>query len=321
MQIIMRCVCCQLEDFTVQYSLRDLAFGAEGVWDFVCCSNCGHGCLSPIPSEEELVILYTNLYSKEKKEQMIKMGQGGFDQSLQHRRARMLKQAIGDQQVQCIVDIGCGMGFSLEKLYNLWSDARCVGLEMSPIAAEEAQKISGLEIHHESFQNASQKGLWNHGSIDIVTMNHVVEHLIDPKLDLQMVFEQLKEGGLLLIEVPHLDGWGRNWMKKWWWGHLPPQHIHLFTLTGMKRLLEQIGFQIISEERHGYPLIFLFTWALFLRGTIGGLSSFRTNRFIKIISILIGVVLSPLVITLDIVVTTIMNIKHGDLITIVAQKK
>ena len=110
-------------------------------------------------------------------------------------------------------------------------------------------------------------------------------------------------------------------MKKWWWGHLPPQHIHLFSLTGIDKMLQEIGYTIVSKERHGYPLIFLFTWVLFLRGTIGGLSSFRTRRVTKYIAILIGTFFSPLVIFLDLFVTTFMNLKQGDLITIVARKK
>ena len=42
--------------------------------------------------------------------------------------------------------------------------------------------------------------------------------------------------------------------------------------------------------------------------------------FMKIISIMIGIVFSPMVIALDIVVTTLMNRKHGDLITIIVRK-
>ena len=80
------------------------------------------------------------------------------------------------------------------------------------IAAEEAQNIEGLEIYHHSFQQAIQSQ-WNRGEVDIITMNHVVEHLIDPKVDLQKSYDQLRPNGILLIEIPHLDGWGRRWMK------------------------------------------------------------------------------------------------------------
>ena len=65
----------------------------------------------PIPTEGELVTLI-NLYSKEKKEQMIKMGKGDFDQSLQHRRVRMLAESLVGQDIRCIVDVGCGWVFT-----------------------------------------------------------------------------------------------------------------------------------------------------------------------------------------------------------------
>ena len=30
----MRCVCCHHEEFSYQYTLRDLSFGEDGQWDF-----------------------------------------------------------------------------------------------------------------------------------------------------------------------------------------------------------------------------------------------------------------------------------------------
>ena len=90
---------------------------------------------------------------------------------------------------------------------------------------------------------------------------------------------------------------------------------------GIECILQEIGFTIVSKERHGYPLVFLFTWVLFLRGTIGGLSSFRSSRTMKYVAIFVGIVFSPLVLLLDLIVTTLMNLKQGDLITIVARKE
>ena len=114
----MKCICCGSDQYQIQYRLKDISFGESGEWDFVSCLNCGHGFISPLPSNEELSLFYEHLYTKEKKEEMLKMGRGSFDQKLQKQRAEMLFKHA-QNPVSRILDVGCGMGFSLEKLKKL----------------------------------------------------------------------------------------------------------------------------------------------------------------------------------------------------------
>ena len=125
----------------------------------------------------------------------------------------MLAESLVGHDIRCIVDVGCGMGFSLRKnSHKMAIFSECWFGNVSH-RSRRGSKIEGVEIHHLSFQQAIQNR-WNRGEVDIITMNHVVEHLIDPKVDLQKSYDQLRPNGVLLIEIPHLNGWRRRWMKK-----------------------------------------------------------------------------------------------------------
>ena len=312
----MSCICCGSEKHRLLYRLRDISFGEPGEWNFVSCLSCGHGFISPLPSNEELRLFYEQLYTKEKKEEMLKMGKGSFDQKLQKQRAQMLFKHA-QNPVSRILDVGCGMGFSLGKLKNQWPQAQAIGLELSPVAAGEAAKNSGLDVRNSSIWDVECES----DSVDIVTMNHVVEHLQDPKKELGRVYELLSENGLLLIEVPHLTGWGRNWFGRWWWGHLPPQHLHLFKPQGLVDLLKELDFECLELRQHGYPLTLFFTLIVWIRGSFGSYSKWSENPIIRVMGFVLGAILLPMVLVLDLVFTPLMNRVSGDIVTAIFRKK
>ena len=309
------CICCGSEKHRLLYRLRDISFGESGEWEFVSCQNCGHGYIAPLPSNEELRSFYEHLYTKEKKEEMLKMGKGSFDQKLQKQRAQMLFKHTR-KPVSRILDVGCGMGFSLDKLKKQWPQAQAIGLELSPVAAAEAAKNSGLDVRNASIWDVACE----RESVDIVTMNHVVEHLQDPKKELRRVHELLSDNGLLLIEIPHLTGWGRSWFGHWWWGHLPPQHLHLFKPQGLVDLLKDLDFECLELRQHGYPLTFLLTLIVFIRGSLGSYSRWKSNILMRAIGLILGTVLLPMVVVLDLVLTPLMNRTSGDIVTVVFRK-
>jgi SAM-dependent methyltransferase len=309
------CVCCGATEHQLLYHLRDISFGEEGAWKFVSCGSCGHGFINPLPSDSELQCFYEALYTKEKREEMIKMGKGSFDQALQRRRARLLFNH-SKTSVHRILDVGCGMGFSLGKLKEQWPDAEAIGLELSPVAAEEAAKNEGLHILNTTIWELEIEN----GSVDVVTMNHLLEHLQDPKKELQKVHQLLTKEGLLLVEVPHLEGWGRRWFGAWWWGHLPPQHLHLFRPQGLIELIQQAGFVLEEKEQHGYPLTLFLTLVVYIRGTFGGYSPFRDNVLIRAVGFFLGLLLLPFVFLGDLLLTPFLNRKQGDIVTLVLRK-
>lgn len=79
------------------------------------------------------------------------------------------------------------------------------------------------------------------GRFDLITANHSIEHVTDPRAALGEIRRLLKPGRYAVIRVPVVShAWrvyGTNWVQL-----DPPRHIHLFTADGLKRLAADAGF-------------------------------------------------------------------------------
>jgi SAM-dependent methyltransferase len=58
---------------------------------------------------------------------------------------------------------------------------------------------------------------------DIVSMNHVLEHVIDPGLVLERALRLLRPGGWLVGQLPARTSWEARLFGRYWGGyHFPP---------------------------------------------------------------------------------------------------
>lgn len=85
------------------------------------------------------------------------------------------------------------------------------------------------------------------GSLDVVTLFHVLEHLIDPRALLAQIHRKLRCGGLLVIEVPN---WGSHMrgVRGLRWEFVLDHHVNHFTAASLTRLVERTGFKRASVE-------------------------------------------------------------------------
>lgn len=151
------------------------------------------------------------------------------------------------------LDFGCGLGGMLDEL------------------ASEASFAVGLEPNKESATIAISKGHsvidnladLESGSLDIVTMFHVLEHLTEPLITLANLRMYLKPGGILIVEVPH----SRDvlftlydcvpFKKFTFWS----EHLVLHTRQSLALVLREAGFEqneILGLQR--YPLANHLYW-------------------------------------------------------------
>lgn len=141
---------------------------------------------------------------------------------------------------QRLLDIGSGNGDFVLLANSL--GYRAEGLEIDPSARDFALK-RGLVVH--------QGGLPDSGlpssSVDVITMNHVLEHLHDPVASLKEAFRLLLPGGKLWVQVPNLDGASNKF-----WGEdsrllEPPRHLIMFNVGNLKRLFLRAGFKNVEQ--------------------------------------------------------------------------
>ena len=84
------------------------------------------------------------------------------------------------------------------------------------------------------------------GSYDIISLTHVIEHLVDPVAARHRCKSLLANGGTIFITAPfYPKGWemGRTTISQWQqysYNHVPA-HIQYFSKKSMRRMTEKAG--------------------------------------------------------------------------------
>ncbi len=144
-----------------------------------------------------------------------------------------------------LLDIGCNIG----TLMNVAREKgwKTTGVEFNRSAAAFGRKRFGLKILEKDFM----KSKFPKESFDVVVMNDVIEHVIDPVKTLHEVNRILKKGGLLFMTTPNIGTFvakasGKNWL------HIKPnEHLLFFTPKTIKELCNTAGFRMTHWQSIG----------------------------------------------------------------------
>ncbi len=135
-----------------------------------------------------------------------------------------------------LVDAGAGRG-------RFVTSARAAGylaegFEPDPARAA-AGRAHGVALEVRTIEEASYEA----GSLDAVTLWHVLEHTGDPDVVIARVASWLRPGGALVVGVPNLDSLqARIGGARWYHLELPSHRTH-FTPAGLHALLRRHGLE------------------------------------------------------------------------------
>ena len=218
-----------------------LVYRVQGT-DVVSCTECGLVWTAGLPSEEDLAGLYDEAYFTGESEYGVDYV--GDPRVQAYDRARFgdtLDLLESDASAgRRLLDVGCATGhFLLAARERGWKVSGC---ELSPEAAHFAADSHDLEV----FVGSPARTGCPEGSFDVVTMNHVLEHVPAPDRYLrEEIASLLAPEGLLLVEVPNFDSIHSRVNGSTWADLRPEQHRFHFTPTTLSRLLEKSGYQPI----------------------------------------------------------------------------
>lgn len=134
-----------------------------------------------------------------------------------------------------VLDFGCGSTAFLDGArLRGW---RTVGVDFNESVVARV-RAAGHAAH---LQNEPGWHDQYEGSVDVVRMNHVLEHLPDPVTELHSLRRVLRAGGLLHVAVPNVDGFSSRMFRQHWLG-LEPRHVVLFSPATLERVLRDAGF-------------------------------------------------------------------------------
>jgi len=152
-----------------------------------------------------------------------------------------------------LLDFGCGLGDFLR------------------LVKDHCPEITGVELQGDHVNTLNSEGIkcLNHidlvknDSVEICVSFHVIEHLPDPISTLKILKNKIVSGGTLIIEVPHANDFllstvkNENFKQFTLWS----QHLILHTKDSLERLLNHVGFEVLSIQGiQRYPLSNHINW-------------------------------------------------------------
>lgn len=150
-----------------------------------------------------------------------------------------------------LIDIGAGVGFLVDEAKKAGFEA--VGFEPSIEMVRAAKKEFGIELIPKRFNKAKS-------GVDIVVINHVLEHLPNPRGMIQDIRSVLAQGGLLVVGVPNFGSFLTGWKKARWQSLIPDQHRWHFTVQTLDRLVLPFGFERIGMRQDNHDRSMHYAW-------------------------------------------------------------
>lgn len=136
-----------------------------------------------------------------------------------------------------LLDVGCSSGGVLRALGN--SDWELYGIETSMEEARKAEMNSGAKVFVGDMLDAPFSPL----SFDVITLFHVLEHFDRPKDIVRKLWEWLKPGGIVYLQVPNIMALEACIFRSYWYGLELPRHLYHFSPASLKRLFSDFDFE------------------------------------------------------------------------------
>lgn len=157
-----------------------------------------------------------------------------------------------------LLDVGAAGGYLVERATRAGFDAR--GVEISEHAVAVASRVVPGKVHQGTLETLDLEP----GSLDVVTLFDVLEHLPDPESALSRLARWLAPGGRLAVTTPDVNSLSARLMAGAW-PHYKEEHLFYPSRRGLRMLLASTGFEVEHEERAMKYLSVAFAAPLFTR--------------------------------------------------------
>ena len=140
-----------------------------------------------------------------------------------------------------IFDVGTGDCRHFDELRR-FLDVECAGIEIQPDVAAKG-RARGYDVLEGTLETAD---LADHvGRYDIVSMNHILEHVVYPHTMLERARDLLRPGGHVIGQLPTVSSWEHRLFGHNWGGYHYPRHLQIPSKAGLLGLLEDVGFSSV----------------------------------------------------------------------------
>ena len=226
------------------------------------------------PSEKKLSAHYEKKYFQEQKGHYEK--EYTQDELLYIENEGRLAKATLEKygvSVSSLLDLGCGEGFFSDYFFNIGTSVKLVDFSSFGLEAQNAHLLPYFE--KSSIYDFLQSPSNYNDQFDLVNLDNVLEHVIDPSGLLELIKSRIHSSSLLRIEVPNdfspmqQDLLQRGLTTETWVSI--PEHLSYFGVDSLQNLVRSMGFKIVSTQMT-FPIeVFLYNTHsnYYLDGSVG----------------------------------------------------
>jgi ubiquinone/menaquinone biosynthesis C-methylase UbiE len=150
-----------------------------------------------------------------------------------------------------VVDVGCGFGRSLPKLYHRFKPQRLIGMDVDTEMLEaSAREVQRSGVHAELIQCSSDKLHLDDNSVDLLFCHQTFHHLVEQEQAMREFYRVLKPGGAMLFAEStkrYID----SWIIRLLFRH--PMHVQK-TAAQYLALVRGTGFAVMPQAV-SYPFL------------------------------------------------------------------
>ena len=258
------------------------------------CINDGLVYLNPRWTEKRYKQFYSEEYDQYHRPQILSPDEKG-----KYNSGNQIWERLKNNQIKSfnsILDIGAGMGWTLDFIRNQVNDCKSfAAIESSDYCAKHIKNTIGAEFLASDVETDWQQNYSK--QFDLVIMRHVLEHFLNPIEVLKKVNYVLSSNGYIYIAVPNMmlpfgslkDSWFRV------------VHTYYFSTTTLLRVAARANLEPKIIQTHGNEI-----WGIFKKASpkykeestsvfieqIKIIETYRRKRFFKEIVIFLPKIMS-----------------------------
>lgn len=241
----------------------DLEYKVQGEFYFEFCGHCKTYILRPLQTQDQLNSYYPQHYhSYNTEDNLILKILYRITYNLRFKKY----YSLINSDKGTILDIGCSDG----KYFDYIDKSRNIsitGIEMNEFIAEKGRN------HGRNIITGTLDILPDDSKFDLIIMNNLIEHVLDPVCLIQQAITLLKPDGSIFIETPNFHCFDFLIWKKYWGGLHTPRHTYIFSEESFRYISSKVN---LTLSKTNY-IMNTGHWALSVQNFLESIKYTKTN--------------------------------------------
>lgn len=229
------CKICRAQTFTQLFQ--------KNGFDILKCSSCGI-VFTKIPPGFDLLSIYDESYFQGGQAD----GYGDYvgTEAVLRREFKksvsVIREMTADRSGLKLLELGSAYGFFLDEASKYFE---CLGIEVSMPAAEHSRRRG----HRVLDGILTERVVSEIGTVDVVALFDVVEHLADPIATFRLIDRCLNENGVVVLTTGDIESLYAKFFSRSWRLMTPPQHTFFFSPRTLRAIFEKMNYKVEVVKR------------------------------------------------------------------------